>query len=172
MENTHAVFLALAALASCSKASEHRPQSPPPSPPSSSTSRVQADAYTVELLPPAASEKGPALTATVSLTAGKGYHVNVEYPMAFAPQANDSLHFETSRVALSGSLKLVPCDGSPQDSCAATAAIPFSVQGALPAPLSGVLSFSVCKPEQCLREKVSLSSTVVARTRSQSSPSD
>jgi hypothetical protein len=118
--------------------------------------RAEAEAWTVALELPAGLRAGAPATARVRVTARAGYHVNLEYPAAFKPDAGATVTFAGARVPLAAaSAEKVACAGHATDTCQAAFALPFT-PGDRPARLAGTVSFSVCTADRCLIERVAL----------------
>jgi hypothetical protein len=126
---------------------------PPPGEPQP-PSPAEAEPWTVALALPASLRAGVPATATVSLTARAGHHVNLEYPLAFKPDARSQASFSAPRVPLAVAASR-PCTGRPAETCEVTLPLPFT-PGAGPVRLSGTVLFSVCTAERCLIERVAL----------------
>lgn len=88
------------------------------------------------------------------ITAGKGLHLNAEYPVNFRPANNSpGIKFEQQKYDLSEAERR-PCNDGTRDHCSMTAKIPFGTQAAGNEKVAGTLSFSVCNEDRCLIEKV------------------
>jgi hypothetical protein len=98
---------------------------------------------------------GAASAVELHLTSRAGYHVNLDYPMAFRPTPGSTVTFREARVPLSPKIR-TPCQGRAQESCAVTLDLPYTAPEKVQARLAGTLAFSVCSAERCLIEKVSL----------------
>jgi hypothetical protein len=110
--------------------------------------------FTVGASVPLAVAPGAAGALVTEVRAGAGYHVNADFPMSFVPQgSSDGVRFVASRFELRSGLEETPCADEPAEACTAKAAIPFTTAAPGPQRVAGVLSFSVCNPEQCLIEK-------------------
>jgi hypothetical protein len=118
----------------------------------------------VAFQPPAAVRAGEAATARVVVRAKGGFHVNRDYPMAFRPEKESVAAFGSERVALGEGAARTPCAGEPEEACAVSAPLPFTLQEPGEARLAGTLAFSVCTKEICRIEKAPLALAItVAR---------
>jgi hypothetical protein len=117
-------------------------------------SREEKPEYVVELLAPEAAASGAKRAAVVHVVAGEGFHVNVDYPMAFTPDEVDGLHFEDKKIPLTDAAEKTACRAEPKDTCEVRAKVPFTAEKA--ATLSGLVAFSICQSGQCLIKKVRL----------------
>ncbi len=89
------------------------------------------------------------------VTASDGFHVNPDYPLSFRPEGStEGVAFDRARFELKDGAKTIPCAKEPKDACALSAEVPFTASAMGKARAAGVLSFSVCDPNQCLIEKV------------------
>jgi hypothetical protein len=117
--------------------------------------------WSVRLAPPT-SRVGKPSTVSVQVSSRGGYHVNLDYPMAFRPSAESTVTFEGARIPLRPS-STSPCEGRPKESCSVTLDLPFVAPAAGEARLDGTLAFSVCSAERCLIEKVPLGTRITSR---------
>ena len=115
----------------------------------------------MDLQPPSVNPGKPS-TVGVRVASRGGYHVNLEYPMAFRPSPESTVTFEGSRIPLRP-VATSPCQGHPQESCAITLDLPFVAPAGGEGRLGGTLAFSVCSAERCLIEKVPLFTRVSSR---------
>ncbi|MBX7116794.1 MAG: hypothetical protein K1X64_20880 [Myxococcaceae bacterium] len=92
-----------------------------------------------------------------TIKARQGFHVNTEYPTNFQPGDNAAGHFEKKRYDFKDNVQSVSCAAAATETCELTTAIPFRSATEGPQKVNGVLSFSVCNPDQCLIEKVPVS---------------
>jgi hypothetical protein len=123
--------------------------------PRSISVRQEAKEWVVDAAAPSAT--GDASTRVdVHLTSRAGYHVNMEYPMAFLPSPDATVKFEGTRVALRP-VSTAPCQGASQEVCSASLKVPFIPPSGGSARVAGVFAFSVCSAERCLIQKVPLS---------------
>jgi hypothetical protein len=101
---------------------------------------------------------------TATLVTRDGFKVNPDYPLNFRPEGGTAnVKFERARFDLQDAVEKAPCATKPADACEARARIPFTAAEAGPARASGVLAFSVCNPDKCLIEKVSISAEASIR---------
>ena len=157
--------LAVAALAACERPppappapAAAPPAATPPSPPPAAEERP----YQVALQPPAAARAGAPATARVIVQATGSFHVNRDYPMAFRPDAGSVAAFGAERVALGDGAERTPCAAHPEEACAVSAPLAFTLREPGAARLGGTVAFSVCNPELCRIEKVPLTLAVTA----------
>jgi hypothetical protein len=122
---------------------------------------AEGDGWSVSLAPPT-SRTGKPSTVSVQVNSRGGYHVNLDYPMAFRPSADSTVSFAGAHIALHPTSTL-PCEGRPKESCSVTLDLPFVAPAAGEARLGGTLAFSVCSAERCLIEKVALGTRVTSR---------
>jgi hypothetical protein len=102
---------------------------------------------------------GGAPSVDLHLTSRAGFHVNLDYPMAFLPASESTVGFAAARVPLRPAAR-TPCQGDGDTTCAVVLALPFSLPVEGEPRLAGTLAFSVCSPERCLIEKVLLRATL------------
>jgi hypothetical protein len=105
------------------------------------------------------SGQGSGARVELHVAARAGYHVNLEYPMAFRPGPGSTVRFTAPRVPLTPSSP-TECEGRPNETCAVVLTLPLQLPEKGPAHLEGTLAFSVCSKERCAIEKVSLSATL------------
>jgi hypothetical protein len=120
--------------------------------------RAEAEFWTATLDAPKVFRAGEQAAARVRITARGGYHVNLDYPLAFIPGADATADFASARVALTPSERS-PCDGHPGDVCALAADVAFVPRDAAALRVAGTVAFSVCTAERCLIEKAALAVT-------------
>lgn len=138
-----------AALAVVLAALQGAAPSPPPAP-----VRAEAKEWVVSAGPRAAGAGSAAVD--LQLTARAGYHVNLDYPMAFAPSPDATAVFAGARVPLRP-VSTAPCQGDGKDVCSVSLVLPYAPPADGPARVAGVFAFSVCSAERCLIQKVPLS---------------
>jgi len=125
---------------------------------------AQGDTYEVALVPPATAKPGVAASARVVVKAKGPYHVNKDYPMAFRPDAAAStVTFAGAKIPLGPGAEKTACKEFPAEACALSAPLGFTAAAAGEAKLAGTVSFSVCNPERCLIEKVTLAASVAVK---------
>lgn len=137
--------------------------SPAPGPAAPAGSRVEKEAFRVALEPPGGAKAGEAATARIVVTARGSYHVNRDYPMAFRPDATSTARFAGERVSLGEGAVWTACAATPGEACEVSAPFGFTAPAGGDSRLSGTAAFSVCNPDRCLIEKVSLSASVPSR---------
>jgi len=93
------------------------------------------------------------------LEARAGFHINLEYPMAFLPSREATARFSAARVPLRPA-RTTPCPGDGKEVCSATLELPYGQPPAGAARVAGTLAFSVCSADRCLIQKVPLSLAV------------
>lgn len=111
----------------------------------------------------------PAYTATIRAISAKrlelvvetraGYHLNDDYPLHFTPVVSDHVRFEKPRIDRDA-MTLAQCTPPNEHLCRASIPVAFSADGRGWTQLGGVVAFSACDADQCLIEKVSLSTKV------------
>ena len=147
------------AIATSTSTSTSTPTSTPtPTPTSAAGPRAEGAFWTASLEAPKRFRAGEPAAARVQLIARGGYHVNLDYPLAFIPAADATADFASARVALSPSER-TPCDGHPGDVCTVGADVPLVPRGGSALRVAGTLAFSVCTAERCLIEKAPLAVT-------------
>ncbi|HVO21062.1 MAG TPA: hypothetical protein VMU15_17505 [Anaeromyxobacter sp.] len=124
---------------------------PPPGP------RAQGPEWAVAAEPGASG--GPVVDLRVEARAG--FHVNLEYPMAFSPSPSATARFQGTRVPLRPA-RTAACPGDGKEVCSATLELPYLPPPAGAARVAGTLAFSVCSAERCLIQKVPLSLEVAS----------
>jgi hypothetical protein len=155
-----AATLTALALAAC-----QRP-TPAPAPPAAGSPPAgpsEARPFEVALVAPAGVRSGQPASARVVVTARGGFHVNRDYPMAFRPEPAWAGAFGGEKVPLGAQAERTPCAGQPEEACAVSAPLPFTLAAPGAATLAGTVAFSVCNAEICLIEKAPLSMAVTAR---------
>jgi len=128
----------------------------PSVPASLPVSRAEKPEWTVRLEAPGPAGHG---AGVVHLAARAGYHVNLDYPIAFRPTAAGA----PEKLALTPASKEA-CQGRPAETCAITLDLPASAAGPARAPTAGTLAFSVCSADRCLIEKVALTAAGAGAT--------
>jgi hypothetical protein len=107
-------------------------------------------------LPPAWTA-AEATHARVHIEARAGYHVNADYPLAFAPAEGPadrtSADFASHRVPLAPGMREA-CAGTGHDACTVDVLLPFTPRAGEELRVSGKVLFSVCSKDRCLIEKV------------------
>lgn len=99
----------------------------------------------------------------VEVTARNGFHVNDEYPHSFRPtQGVEGVRFGAERFDLRQGWERTPCPAEPDHACAVRARVPFQATAKGARRAEGVVALSVCNPEICLIEKVSVSAPIEA----------
>lgn len=99
---------------------------------------------------------GASAVAEVHLVSRAGYHVNLEYPMAFLPSREATVKFQGARVPLKP-VSTAPCRGDQREVCSVSLELPYTLPSSGSARVAGVLAFSVCSAERCLIQRVPLS---------------
>ena len=125
--------------------------------------RADGAAWAVALEVPEAVARGKPAAARVVVTARAPYHVNLDYPMSFRPDAASRAAFSGPRVPLGADALRVACKEHPDETCSIAAPLPFTAPAGGEARLAGTVSFSVCNPDRCIIEKVMLSATAPSR---------
>lgn len=110
--------------------------------------------WSVRVDAPAAGAGG-AFAVELHLASRAGFHVNLDYPMAFLPSPGSTVTFREARMPLAPKAR-TPCPGRAQESCAVTLELPYAAPEKGEARLAGTLAFSVCSEERCLIQKVPL----------------
>jgi len=98
---------------------------------------------------------GTESSASLTVKATSGFHVNPEYPVTFKPEGFEAVKFTAERVQLTAGSK-TPCAEKAEDACSVEFPLSVTPEKAGPARLAGVFAFSVCSAEKCLIEKVPL----------------
>jgi len=99
----------------------------------------------------------------VEVTARNGFHVNDEYPHSFRPtQGVEGVRFGADRFDLRQGWERTPCPAEPDHACAVRTRVPFQATAKGARRAEGVVALSVCNPEICLIEKVSVSAPIEA----------
>jgi hypothetical protein len=144
------LFLCAAALAAPAEAAS--PASGPPG----STARAEGAEWALVVTLPPAWTAAQVAHAHVRIEAKAGYHVNADYPLAFAPAEGPgdrtAADFASHRVPLAPG-KQEACAGPGQDSCAVEVLLPFTPRAGDELRLAGKVLFSVCSKDRCLIEK-------------------
>ncbi len=118
--------------------------------------RAEAAEWAATLEAPPA-RAGSTAMASLHVSARAGYHVNLDYPMAFRPAPESTAAFSAERIPLRPAAA-TPCQGRPAETCAVRLELPFTAPSKGAAHLAGTLAFSVCSADRCLIEKVLLGS--------------
>jgi hypothetical protein len=116
---------------------------------------------TSELFTAALEPAGSGLRASIA-TRG-GFHVNLDYPTAFTPDATPDASFPGTRLPLAEGQERTPCASNAGETCGLSASVPFEPRRSGPIRIGGVLAFSLCDPERCLIEEVRVAATVLGR---------
>ena len=125
--------------------------------------RAEGAAWAVALDLPDRVARGKAAAARVVVTARAPYHVNLDYPMSFRPDAASTAAVSGQRVPLGEGALRVACKDHPDETCSIAAPLPFTAPAGGEARLAGTVSFSVCNPDRCIIEKVMLSAAAPSR---------
>jgi hypothetical protein len=160
-----AAALATAALAACQRQAAPPPAAPTTTPPpaaAAAASAGEARPFEVALLPPEGARAGQAATARVVVKATGTFHVNRDYPMAFRPEPGSAGAFGADRIPLGDGAERTPCAAHPEEACAVSAPLRFTLREPGQASLAGTVAFSVCNADLCLIEKAPLSMAVTA----------
>ncbi len=155
-------WIAVALLAAAGPGAAPGP-APATTPKETPGSRAQGEAFAVELVVPGAAGPGAAATAQVVLAARGPYHVNRDYPVSFRPDATSTARFPGPRIPLGEGAVTTPCTGFPGEACSISWPLRFTAAPSGETRIAGVVSFSVCNPDRCLIEKVTLAAAVPAR---------
>lgn len=127
-----------------------------PAPPQKAAEKTpEGTEYAVSLAPRAPYAAGKEATVVLNVAAKQGYHVNPDYPMAFKPQGHSGVAFAEPSLKLTWGPK-TPCAEKPEDACAVEVPIALTPEKAGPAVVAGMVSFSVCNPQNCRIEKLAL----------------
>lgn len=114
----------------------------------------KGEEYKLNTSVPAKVVSGATGELVAEITAGKGLHLNAEYPVNFRPaNSTPGIKFEQQKFDLSNAERR-PCNDGTKDHCSMTAKIPFVAAAAGSEKVAGTLSFSVCNEDRCLIEKV------------------
>ena len=123
--------------------------------PGPASARAEAQEWVVDAIPRPA---GSASAVDLHLVSRAGYHVNMEYPMAFVPSPEATVKFQGVRVPLRPG-STAPCQGDGKEVCSVSLVLPYVPPPSGSARVAGVFAFSVCSAERCLIQKVPLSIT-------------
>lgn len=121
---------------------------------------VEDRAYEVTLRPPDAPLRAnvPA-RFVVEIATRSGFHLNDDYPIHFTPAPARHVTHRRARVDKEHGITTTPCGAEPTHACAAT--IPFEVVASrTPVTVAGEVAFSACDAEQCLIEKIDVTTLV------------
>ncbi len=132
------------------------PKPPEQAPEKKTENPPEGSEYAVSLAPRAPYAAGKEATVVLNVTAKQGYHVNPDYPMAFKPQGHSGVTFAEPNLKLTWGPK-TPCAEKAEDTCAVEVPIALTPEKAGPAVVAGLVSFSVCNPQNCRIEKLPLS---------------
>ena len=113
------------------------------------------DPYEVSLTAKGPWTAGQESSASLTVKATSGFHVNPEYPVTFKPEGFEAVKFSADRLQLSAATR-TPCADKAEDSCSVEFPLPLTPAQAGKGKVAGVLAFSVCSAEKCLIEKVPL----------------
>lgn len=107
---------------------------------------------------------GGTTAVELHLTSRAGFHVNLDYPMAFLPSPGSTVTFREARVPLAPKAR-TPCPGRAEETCAVALELAYAAPAKGDARLAGTFAFSVCSEERCLIQKVPLLASLAPAPR-------
>lgn len=124
--------------------------------------RLQPQEGTLAIEPPADAKPGAEVVAKVTVTPGKGYHVNTEYPvkLTLAPPAGVTLA-KADFVAGGHDKAKGDADAFDEQNLAFAVKVTPTASGSY--TISGKFKFAVCDRDQCLPKKETIAITVAAK---------
>jgi hypothetical protein len=114
---------------------------------------AETDAYSVALKAPTSVKAGALSTLEVSVTPKAPFHCNMEYPYKLKLEPNPALALRGD--AITKEAFQISAEGTKLQ-------VPFTATKAGQYVVTGQLSFSVCKDDQCLVERQALSVAILA----------
>jgi len=118
-------------------------------------SSMGAEAWLISLELPRSLRAGAPAVARIQLTTQGAYFVDPGFQSSFRPHPSATAKFAAERVPLKASARKA-CAKAPKQACQVTLPLQFT-PAARTARVTGTLSFSVCDPEHCLNQRVTLS---------------
>jgi hypothetical protein len=124
--------------------------------------KLKPEEGTLAIVPPSDAKPGAEAVATITVTPGKGYHVNTEYPikLTLAPPAEVTL--AKAEFAAGGHDK-GKGDADSLDEKNLTIAVKLTPTASGSYTINGKFKFAVCDKDQCLAKKESIAIAVAAK---------
>ncbi|HEX7840852.1 MAG TPA: hypothetical protein VF469_25415 [Kofleriaceae bacterium] len=124
--------------------------------------RLRPEEGTLAIVPPADAKPGAEVVAKVTVTPGKGYHVNTEYPIKLTLAPADGVTLAKTDFAECGHDKAKgDADALDEQNLAFAVKLTPSAGGSY--TINGKFKFAVCDKDQCLPKKETIAITVAAK---------
>jgi hypothetical protein len=135
-----------------------------PSAPSGDDDRLKLkpEEGTLAIVPPADARPGAEVVAKVTVTPGKGYHVNTEYPIKLTLLPADGVKLAKTDFTAGGHDK-VKGDADALDEQGLAFAVKLTPAASGSYTINGKFKFAVCDRDQCLPKKETIAITVAAK---------
>jgi hypothetical protein len=124
--------------------------------------RLRPEEGTLAVVAPADAKPGAEVVAKITVTPGKGYHVNTEYPikLTLAPPAGVTL---TKADFAAGGHDKARGDADALDEQNLAFAVKLTPAASGSYTINGKFKFAVCDHDQCLPKKETIAITVAAK---------
>jgi len=124
--------------------------------------RLRPEEGTLAIVPPADAKPGAEVVAKITVTPGKGYHVNTEYPikLTLAPPTGVTL---TKTDFAAGGHDKARGDADALDEQNLAFAVKLTPAASGSYTINGKFKFAVCDRDQCLPKKETIAITVAAK---------
>ena len=117
---------------------------------------------TLAIQPPAEAKAGAEAVAKITVTPGKGYHVNTEYPIKLTLEAPSGVTLAKTDFVAGGHDKARgDADALDEQALAISVKLTPSASGSY--TINGKFKFAVCDRDQCLAKKESIAIQVAAK---------
>jgi hypothetical protein len=124
--------------------------------------RLRPEEGTLAIVPPADAKPGAEVVAKITVTPGKGYHVNTEYPVKLTLAPPDGVALAKTDFAAGGHDKAKgDADAFDEQNLAFAVKLTPAANGSY--TINGKFKFAVCDADQCLPKKETIAITVAAK---------
>lgn len=124
--------------------------------------KLKPEEGTLAIVPPADATPGAEVVAKITVTPGKGYHVNTEYPIKLTLLPADGVKLAKTDFTAGGHDK-VKGDADAFDEQGLAFAVKLTPAASGSYTINGKFKFAVCDRDQCLPKKETIAITVAAK---------
>lgn len=124
--------------------------------------RLKPEEGTLAVVPPAEAKPGAEAVAKITVTPGKGYHVNTEYPIKLTLEAPSGVTLAKSEFVAGGHEK-GRGDADALDEQALAISVKLTPASSGSYTINGKFKFAVCDRDQCLAKKETIAIQVAAK---------
>jgi hypothetical protein len=124
--------------------------------------RLKPEEGTLAIEAPADAKAGAEAVAKITVTPGKGYHVNTEYPIKLTLAPASGVNLAKTEFAAGGHDKAVG-DAAALDEQGLAIQVKLTPSASGSYTVSGKFKFAVCDANQCLPKKEDIAITVAAK---------